>query len=65
MWIVTRISVPWTTERRSRARVRSSRPNPSTRDHKPMYAEGAYCVCSPPMRSIAFGIGELARSRSS
>ena len=53
----TRISVAWTTLRRSSARVSASRSKPATRDHSPMYIDGAYCACSPPMRSSAAGIG--------
>jgi hypothetical protein len=34
--------VPWTTVRRSGARVSASRSKPSSRDHRPMYIDGAY-----------------------
>jgi hypothetical protein len=34
-WMVTRISVAWTTERSSSARVRSSRANPARRVQRP------------------------------
>jgi hypothetical protein len=42
--MVARIIVAWTTERRSSARVRSSRASARMRDHSPMYIEGAYCA---------------------
>ena len=60
-----RMSVAWTTERRSSARVSASRSKPSSRDHSPMYIDGAYCACSAPMRSSARGIGVRARSSRS
>ena len=63
-WIVERISVPCTTLRRSSARVSASRSKPSSRDHSPMYIDGAYCACRPPMRSSARGIESDARSSS-
>ena len=43
MWIVTRISVPWTASPLERP-GESPRSNPSSRDQRPMYADGAYCV---------------------
>ena len=52
-----RISVAWTTARRSSARVSASRSKPSTRDHSPMYIDGAYWACSPPIASSVRGIG--------
>ena len=55
--MVWRISVAWMTERRSSARVRASRVKPSSRDHSPMYIDGAYCAWMPPMRSSALGSG--------
>ena len=63
--MVWRISVAWITERRSSARVRASRVKPSSRDHRPMYIDGAYCAWMPPMRSSALGRGVRARSSSS
>ena len=56
--MVIRISVAWTTVRRSSARVSWSRVNPSSRDHRPMYIEGAYCAWS------AADALERARERS-
>ena len=52
------MSVAWTTVRRSRARVRSSRRKPSRHDHSLMYAFGAYWSWMPPIRSSARGIGK-------
>src|SRR5215207_5216104 len=62
--MVLRISVAWITSRASSARVRSSRSKPSTRDHRPMYIEGAYCACRPAICSSISGSGTSARSRS-
>ena len=59
------MSVPCTTLRRSSARVSASRSKPSSRDDSPMYIDGAYCACRPPMRSSARGIESDARSSSS
>ena len=56
--MVARMSVAWTTDRRSSARVRSSRRKPSRHDQSRMYAFGAYWFWMPPMRSSARGIGE-------
>ena len=56
-----RISVPWTTSRSSSARVSASRSKPATRDHSPMYIDGAYCACSAP---IASSISGIDRSRA-
>src|SRR5439155_13035062 len=63
-WIVVRIIEAWTMLRRSSPRVTASRSSPSSRDHRPMYIEGAYCAWSPAIRSSALGIGVFARSRS-
>ena len=52
-----RISVPWITLRASRPRVSASRSRFSSLDHSPMYIDGAYCACSPPIRSSIRGIG--------
>ena len=62
-WIVERISVAWTTARRSSARVSASRSKPVSRDHSPTYIDGAYCAWMPPTRSSARG--RLASERSS
>src|SRR5438128_7537086 len=62
MWIVDRINVPWTTRRRSSARVSSWRSKLASLDQRPMYADGAYCVCTPPIRSMARVSGRSARS---
>ena len=59
--MVERISVPCTTVRRSSARVSWSRSNPASRDHSPMYIEGAYWAWMPPIRSSARGIASLRR----
>src|SRR3954447_22079922 len=61
--MVTRMSVPTTTVRRSSARVSWSRSKPSSRDHTPTYADGAYCAWIPPTRSSIFG--RLMRPRAS
>src|SRR5215210_70485 len=60
--MVTRISVAWTTRRRSSALVSASRSNASRRDHRPVYIDGAYCACSPPIRSSMRGSGAALRS---
>ena len=63
-WIVERSSVPWITVLRSSARVRASRSSPSVRDQSPMYIDGAYCACRPPIRSSTREIGSRLRSSS-
>ena len=60
-----RISVAWTTLRSSRARVRSSRAKPASRDQSPMYIDGAYCAWIPQTASSAAGSGSVARSSRS
>src|SRR5215210_6117758 len=52
------------TLRRSSARVSAPRSKPSSRDHSPMYIDGAYCAWRPPMRSSLRGSGERPRSSS-
>src|SRR5919201_1591071 len=63
--MVVRSSVPCTTDRRSSARSRSGRPKLRIRDQRPMYIDGAYCACSPPIRSSPRGIGSRVRSSRS
>ena len=63
-WIVARSSVPWTTVRRSSARVSFSRSNPSSLVHSPTYIEGEYWAWMPPIRSSARGKGRRFRSSS-
>src|SRR3954454_858504 len=58
------MSVPWITVLRSSARVSASRSNPSSRDHRPIYIDGAYCAWRPPIRSSMRGSGEAERSSS-
>ena len=58
--MVERSKVPWTTLLRSNARVTWSRSRPSCRDHMPTYIDGAYCACSPAIRSSARGSGVRA-----
>src|SRR5918996_6496763 len=65
MWIVARISDAWITRRRSRAVVRPRRSKWRSRDHRPMYADGAYCAWIPPIRSTARTSGRSERSSSS
>src|SRR3989442_1027707 len=62
MWIVLRSNVPWITRRCSSAAVRASRRKLRIRDQRPTYPDGAYCVCSPPMRSIVWTSGSDERS---
>ena len=38
---------PGSRSRASSARVSASRSKPSSRDHRPMYIDGAYCACRP------------------
>ena len=59
MWIVVRMSVPWTTVRRSSARVSCSRRKPSRHDQSRMYAFGAYWFWMPPIRSSARGMDSV------
>ena len=56
---------PGPPSRRSSARVSSSRVKPSSRDHSPMYIDGAYWAWMPPIRSSALGSGIRPRSSSS
>ena len=56
-WIVTRISVPWTTSRCSSAVVSAAGSKPRSRDHRPKYIDGAYWAWIPHSRSSASGSG--------
>ena len=55
-----RISVPWTTVRSCSASVSASRRRSATRDHSPMYIDGAYWACSVPIASSVSGIEQRA-----
>ena len=64
-WMVERSEVPCTRVLRSSALVSCSRSNPSSRDQRPTYIEGAYWAWIPPIRSTAFGSDARLRSSSS
>ena len=60
-----RMSVAWTTVRRSSACVSASRSRaPPIRDHSPTYIDGAYCACSPPIAASACAIVPSSGSSS-
>ena len=59
---MTRISVALDDLALLSARVSASRSKPATRDHSPMYIDGAYCACRPPIASSTSGIERSVRS---